>query len=89
MNNSLNSRTSKIKFIYLKLSLLENIVKNMYYNIDDQMRFIVMYQDVTKSVATINHCTGIPKRTIRDWISKIEGEKIFWKSKKVEVEKSS
>jgi transposase len=42
----------------------------MYHEIDDKIRFLVIYQDVTKSVPSIQHYTGIAESTIKYWITR-------------------
>lgn len=42
------------------------------YEFDDKVRFLVIYQTVTKKASSIQHYTGIKIRTIYDWIQKIE-----------------
>ena len=42
------------------------------HHIDDKIRFLVLYQDVTKKATTIQKYTGISIRTIYDWIDKTE-----------------
>ena len=44
----------------------------MTHKIDNKIRFLVIYQDVTKNVNSIVRYTGIPERTVRDWVTKTE-----------------
>jgi len=44
----------------------------MYYQFDNKTRFLVIYQDVTKSVCSIAKYTKISESTIRFWIRQLE-----------------
>src|SRR5207237_862120 len=44
----------------------------MHYDLPDKFRFLVVYQDVTKSIKSIQKYTKIPKRTLQRWKSQIE-----------------
>lgn len=44
------------------------------YNIDPKTRFIVLYQDAQMKSSRISKVTGIPLRTVQDWILKIEND---------------
>ena len=46
---------------------------HLTYNIDNKLRFIVIYQDITKTPTQIAKHTGIPLSTIHDWIKKNRG----------------
>ena len=52
--------------------------KIVTHEIDNKIRFLVIYQDVTKNVNSIVHYTGIPERTVRDWVTKtVSGQDIL------------
>ena len=40
----------------------------MFHEIDDKLRFLVIYQDVTTCVPSIHHYIGIPQRTLWNWV---------------------
>jgi transposase-like protein len=44
------------------------------YDIDDKIRFIVLYQDAQMKAARISKILGVSERTIYDWIHKIESD---------------
>ena len=46
----------------------------MTHKIDNKIRFLVIYQDITKNVNSIVQYTGIPERTVRGWVTKTENE---------------
>ena len=45
---------------------------HLTYNIDNKLRFIVIYQDITKTPTQIAKHIGIHLSTIHNWIKKIE-----------------
>jgi hypothetical protein len=55
------------------------------YEFDDKVRFLVIYQTVTKKASSIQHYTGIKIRTIYDWIKKLKKISIFWHINRVRV----
>lgn len=44
------------------------------YDIDDKLRFIVLYQDVTKSATRLSKLSGVPQSTIYNWINKLQND---------------
>jgi len=55
----------------------------IYYDVEEKIRFIVLYQDMKMKPTRISKTIGIPERTIYRWVEKIENDfDIFEKNSK-------
>jgi len=43
-----------------------------HYDLDPKTRFVVLYQDAKMKSTRISKLTGVPLRTVQDWIQKLE-----------------